>query len=166
MGSLRDERRAAVYAAEQQLRDLLERAAQFGSVDFFGSNLLLPVERRFDSLEQVAAYFGDVLAASAWSAVRAPKLRERRGAAAAHYEFERACIALPVTGGEWAWRETVLLHELAHHIVGETSADAAAHGSEFVGVFVALIEQQLGESAALILRAAFDGVGVEVGRLQ
>lgn len=161
---MKDERRAAVYAAEQQLRDLLSRSSG-GTVDFFGSQLPVPVERRFSSFAELADYLKDVLARSSWSELAAPALRPRRGAALAHYEYEAACIAIP-EAEQWAWRELVLLHELAHHIVALRTADrAAAHGPQFAGVYVELINQELGGTAALLLRAAFDGVGVEVGEL-
>jgi putative metallohydrolase (TIGR04338 family) len=90
-------------------------------------------------------------------------VRERAGNGRAHYAD--GVIALPLQGlvGErWAARESVVLHELTHHLVAHAHPGVAAHGPEFCGDEVLLVEIVLGPEAALLLRAAFDGAGIPV----
>ena len=60
----RDTQRAKVYAAEEFVRTLFDRAAEHGNrvVDFFGTQLTLPPEGRFASAPSVQRYVDDVLA--------------------------------------------------------------------------------------------------------
>src|SRR6201999_658475 len=62
--SARDSQRSKVYAAEEFVRTLFDRAAEHGStsVGFFGTQLTLPPEARFGSLAAVQRYIDDVLA--------------------------------------------------------------------------------------------------------
>ncbi|RIK09712.1 MAG: TIGR04338 family metallohydrolase, partial [Acidobacteria bacterium] len=64
MTRLRDTRRTAVYEAESLVRTMFDRADERGLrvVELAGSQLTLPVERRFASLESVQAYVDSVLA--------------------------------------------------------------------------------------------------------
>ena len=135
--SARDTQRSRVYAAEQFVRHLFDHAAQHSSrvIDFFGESITLPPEARFASVESVQRYVDDVLAMPAVAAIRpfpGPlAVRSRRAATAAHYENGGGVgvIAVPdQVGAEWAMRELVVLHEIAHHLC----AAAPAHGSEFV----------------------------------
>ncbi len=63
-GAVRDAQRSKVYAAEEFVRTLFDRAAEHGSssVEFFGAQLTLPPEARFGSLDAVQRYVDDVLA--------------------------------------------------------------------------------------------------------
>ena len=160
----RDQHRSAVYAAEEQWARQLARG---GAIDFFGSPLQVPTERRFADIASVQAYVDAVLGLigiiTQWPGAGPVRGRERRGAGRAHYVD--GVIALPITGavGErWAARETVVLHELAHHLVARSHPGAVAHGPEFCGDELRLVEIVLGPEAALLLRAAFDGAGVPV----
>ena len=88
----RDAQRARVYAAENFIRTMFDRAAERGNpvVDFFGTSLTLPPEARFSSAETVQRYVDDVLAHPAvrerWPVVSPLRVRARRGHTAAHYE--------------------------------------------------------------------------------
>ncbi|MBC7373039.1 MAG: TIGR04338 family metallohydrolase, partial [Frankiales bacterium] len=134
-----------------------------------GSSLLLPSERRLGSLESAADYCERVLALPEVVAVAGvltpPALRTRRGARVAHWE-PPGVIALPVPihGEPWALRETVLLHELAHH-VAELSGLARGHRPPFPAVMLLLVQAVLGEQAAFALRVDYGGERVQVGRL-
>jgi hypothetical protein len=59
--SARDSQRSKVYAAEEFVRTLFDRAAEHGStsVEFFGTQLTLPPEARFGSLAAVQRYCDD-----------------------------------------------------------------------------------------------------------
>ncbi|CAN5231878.1 hypothetical protein BH24ACT10_BH24ACT10_18700 [soil metagenome] len=97
--------------------------------------------------------------------VDVPALRTRRGGRAAHWE-PPGTIALhvPPHGEPWALRETVLLHELAHH-AGETTGRCRGHRAPFPAVVLLLVGAVLGEEAALALRVEYGEHDVEAGVL-
>lgn len=159
--SVRDGQRSRVYDAEGLVRRMFDRADEGGSrtVELYGSQITLPVERRFASVESVQSYVDRVLTLNwvraQWGRAGEPvTVRARAGAAAAHYETAGAVLAVPLhTGGSaWALREFVILHEIAHHL-GEPDADVAAHGPEFCSRYVELVDGVIGPEAALVLRA-------------
>ncbi len=162
--SAHDTQRAKVYAAEEFVRTVFDRAAEHGSrtIEFFGTNLTLPPEARFSSVESVQRYVDDVLALGSvrarWPDIAALTVRSRRGRTAAHYErdVDGAVIAVPQRGTRWALRELVVLHEIAHHV-----CDAEpAHGPEFVATFCALAEAVMGPEVAHVLRVVYAKEGV------
>ena len=166
----RDSQRARVYRAEDSWAarlDVARRGAALATVG--GSAVLLPSELRFGSLAAASAYAESVLALPAVVALAGrlapPELRPRRGQRAAHWE-PPGVIALPVPrhGEPWALRESVLLHELAHH-VGETAGLTSGHGAPFPAVQLALVQAALGVEAAFALRVAYGEENVEVGVL-
>lgn len=165
----RDIQRAKVYDAEQLVRGVFDRAQEFGhrTVEVYGSQLTLPVERRFASVESVQSYVDKVLALNwvraQWDRAAAPvRVRARAGASAAHYEPVDAVLAVPLHTGATAWalRELVVLHELAHHLA---LADEVAHGPEFCTRYVEVVDGVIGPEAALLVRATFAGCGVRFG---
>ncbi|MFC9893400.1 TIGR04338 family metallohydrolase [Nocardia sp. NPDC127579] len=168
--SVRDSQRARVYDAEQLVRGVFDRADEFGSrtVDLYGSQLTLPIERRFASVASVQAYADRVLALNwvraQWDRASIPvRVRSRAGATAAHYEAADAVLAVPLhTGGTaWALRELVVLHELAHHLESATD-DLAPHGPEFCSCYLELVDGVIGPEAALLLRATLLNCGVRL----
>lgn len=165
----RDTQRAAVYAAEDQLARLLDRAGAGAAVEFFGSTLTLPPERRLADLASAQRYVDAVLALPSvtgrWPGLPPVRVRARAGGGRAHYE--RSVIALPTerADGRWAGRETVVLHEVAHHLAAHSpSADnEPAHGPTFTAALCLLLEVAIAPEAAALLRASYDGTGVTVG---
>ena len=159
----RDSHRSAVYAAEDQIAALLARG---GEVDFFGSSITLPIERRFADVRSIQAYADAVLGLPTvrrdWPTCGAVSVRERAGSSRATYERDGSVIAIPLAGPppRWAARELVVLHEVAHHLAYSKDRDIAAHGPEFIATMGVLVEIVIGPEVALVLRAAFDGVGV------
>ena len=165
-----DAQRARVYRAEDDWvarLDAARRGAPLARVG--GSSLVLPAERRFGTLDAAAAYGAAVLAltdvVAAFGALPAPQLRVRRGAGKAHWE-PPGVIALPVPrhGEPWALRESVLLHELAHH-AGALSGRAGRHEPPFPAVMLLLVRAALGEQAAWLLRVEYGTRRVTVGDL-
>lgn len=161
----RDAQRAKVYAAEEFVRTLFDRAAERGtpSVEFFGAQLTLPPEARFASAASVQRYIDDVLALPAvrqrWPAIGPLSVRSRRAATAAHYENHDGAgvIAVPERrGGDWAMRELVVLHEIAHHL----SDARPPHGPQFVTTFCTLAEVVMGPELGYVLRAVYANEGV------
>ena len=151
--------RSSVYAAEDQWSAVLDRG---GLVDFFGSRLDVPQQRRFGDLDSVRRYVDAVLTLPSVVERWAPEsvaVRERAGQAKAHYEPSTATIAIPLKT-MWAARESVLLHEIAHHLRG--SADEDWHGPRFRQTMCGLVSIVLGDPAALLLRAGYEEAGVRV----
>jgi putative metallohydrolase (TIGR04338 family) len=161
----RDSQRAKVYAAEEFVRTLFDRAAQHQSpaVEFFGTQLTLPPEGRFGSVAAVQRYVDDVLALSAvrqrWPSVSPLRVRARRAATAAHYESSDGAgiIAVPDRDtADWALRELVVLHEVAHHLCQAEPP----HGPEFVATICALTELVMGPELGHVLRVVYAKEGV------
>jgi putative metallohydrolase (TIGR04338 family) len=160
----RDHQRSSVYAAEQFVRTLFDRAAEHGNpvVDFFGAQLTLPPEGRFASVAAVQRYADEVLAlptvGARWPDVGPLRVRARRGVTAAHYERtgDTATIAVPERHTTWALRELVVLHEIAHHLCRVEPA----HGPEFVATFCALTEMVMAPEVAHVLRVVYAKEGV------
>ncbi|MDT7537618.1 MAG: hypothetical protein QOI82_1203 [Actinomycetota bacterium] len=166
----RDAQRARVYRAEDAWAarlDVARRGAPLATVG--GSALLLPAERRFGSLAAASSYAEKVLDLPAvvrlGGRLAAPALRPRRGQRAAHWESP-GVIALPVPrhGEPWGLRESVLLHELAHH-VGESAGLTSGHRAPYPALMLVLVEAVLGAEAAFALRVAYGEENVEVGVL-
>ncbi|MFD6880855.1 TIGR04338 family metallohydrolase [Rhodococcus sp. NPDC060084] len=164
MTRVRDIRKSAVYDAEAMVRRMFDLADERGlrTVDVAGSSVTLPVERRFASLDSVQRYVDAVLALD-WVRARWPRaavpvrIRVRAGNTAAHYENDCATIALPEhrANRAWAFRELVVLHELAHHLDPQDPDDPteAAHGAGFVDRFLTLVGEIIGAEAVFVLRA-------------
>lgn len=155
---------SAVYAAEDQWSALLDRG---GVVDFFGSRIDVPMQLRFADVPSVQAYVDRVLAVEAVRAaypdagplvVRASRSRTR-----ARYLPAEQVIELP--GELWAGRESVVLHETAHHLacsrgIPPARSSSRWHGADFRMAMGVVVSQMLGEPAALLLRAGYDAAGV------
>jgi putative metallohydrolase (TIGR04338 family) len=154
----RDTQRAKVYAAEEFVRTLFDRAAERGNrvVDFFGTQLTLPPEGRFGSVAAVQRYVDEVLAHV--GAERPLMVRARRGVTAAHYARldDDATIAVPDGRSTWALRELVVLHEIAHHL----SDAEPPHGPDFVATFCGLAEAVMGPEVAHVMRVVYAKEGV------
>lgn len=155
-----DPQRTRVYAAEDAWALQLD-AARRGAARAVvaGSSVLLPAELRFGTLEAAQSY------ADTWAEVPV-RLRERKGQTQAHWESPDV-IALPVPryGEPWALRESVLLHELAHHRAFHRHGavgSVPAHGPSYVACMLELVSQALGEHAAFVLRVELAEAGVEV----
>ncbi|BBX10604.1 TIGR04338 family metallohydrolase [Mycolicibacterium aichiense] len=161
----RDSQRSRVYAAEEFVRTLFDRAAQHSSrtIDFFGTQLTLPPEGRFASIPSVQRYVDEVLALPAvtarWPDPGPLSVRPRRAATAAHYENVdgTGVIAVPDrSAADWAMRELVLLHEIAHHLTPQ----GAAHGPAFVATFCELAALVMGPEVGHVLRVVYAKEGV------
>lgn len=168
--STRDSQRSRVYRAEDSWAARLD-AARRGAVlaTVGGSSLLLPGERRLGSLAAAGDYAASLLGRSdvvvAVGRVAPPALRLRKGVAAAHWEPPGVvALPVPVHGEPWGLRETVLLHELAHH-VGETTGRSRGHRAPFPALVLLLVEAALGQEAAFALRVDYGQHDVEVGSL-
>ncbi|KUI30778.1 hypothetical protein AU195_05170 [Mycobacterium sp. IS-1496] len=163
----RDTQRAKVYAAEQFVRTLFDRAAERGNqvIEFLGAQLTLPTEARFASVASVQAYVDRVLAhphiRHGWPEAGPLTVRARRGVTAAHYEVAdgRAVIAVPERQTTWALRELVVLHEITHHLCRAEPA----HGPAFASTFCEVAEAVMGPEVSHVLRVVYAEEGVRLG---
>ncbi|MEX2289964.1 MAG: TIGR04338 family metallohydrolase [Mycobacteriales bacterium] len=166
----RDSQRARVYRAEDAWAARLDAARRGAALATIGgSALLLPAERRLGALPAARDYAARVVAlpevVAVFGAVRPPSLRTRRGVRAAHWESPGTiALPVPVHGEPWALRETVLLHELAHHLA-ESTGRARGHRPPYPSVVLLLVQLVLGDEAALALRIEYGEHDVEVGAL-
>lgn len=162
-----DSQRSRVYAAERELEFIL---ANGGTIEHFGSTFTLPAERKFGNVDSVAPYLRKVLAFA--PVARLPRasvpvtVRERRGNTLAHYERDTSTIAIPPYGlgsktqQGWALRETLVLHELAHHLCPDSDP---GHGPVFVAHELYLVEHVIGPEAAHLLRVSCYEHNVKIG---
>ena len=144
-----DRERAAVYAAEDQWSAALDRG---GEIDFFGSHLVLPVQLRFGDLAAMQVFVDAQCATD--PALGQVRVRARRGQARAHYAD--GVIAIPMETG-WACRESVLLHELAHHAA---RGAPPPHGPAYRLAMLDLVQRSQGEESSLLLRTCYEANGV------
>ncbi|HQR79785.1 MAG TPA: TIGR04338 family metallohydrolase [Actinomycetota bacterium] len=139
-----------LYEAERTLMFMLDHP---GTVQFMGSSLTLPVERRFGDVASVRRYLAAVREREwGYPQVPEPLVRVRKGHSQAHWAG--GVIALPDGIGRkgWAMREVVVLHEYAHHVAWHTTG-ATGHGRAFQEVYLDLLDNAVGPEAAFIVRA-------------
>jgi putative metallohydrolase (TIGR04338 family) len=158
----RDAQRGKLYAAEQQLRQLLDNANQHGLalLHVAGSSIPVPIERKFGDLDAVQRYVDVVLARWARKYGVSPQVavRARQGLAQAHYEPDTQTIAIPPHESwdrSWAMRELVVLHEVAHHL----TRTEESHGPRFVAVFEEIIGEFMGPDAGFLFRVLCHDAG-------
>jgi putative metallohydrolase (TIGR04338 family) len=156
---------SSVYGAEHQWSAVLDRG---GTVNFFGSQIHVPMQKRFADIPSVQKYVDAVLALDPvrerYPAAGPVYVRERRGQGKAHYEPSTATVAIPIVDRAFG-RESTVLHELAHHLsVSEglttTPNGTRWHGAEFRDSMLFLVSAVLGEAAALLLRAGYHSSGI------
>jgi putative metallohydrolase (TIGR04338 family) len=150
-----DRHRSAVYAAEDHLQRLL---ADGGVVDFHGSMLDIAPERKFGDLNGAQRYL-DALRATSWgySDTPRPLVVRRRGPRQASWRAPHT-IAIP-DDESWAMRESVLLHEYAHHVAFHRHGESI-HGRQFCSVLVDLMGAAMSPGVGLLLRAGFTDAGI------
>ncbi|MFT4087830.1 MAG: TIGR04338 family metallohydrolase, partial [Gordonia sp. (in: high G+C Gram-positive bacteria)] len=140
---------SAVYDAERLWSAMLDRG---GVVDFHGSHLQIPMQKRFADVPSAQRYADGLLASDvvreAYPAAGPVRVRERRGQTRAHYEPGTSTIAVPM-GDRTYGRESVLLHETAHHLSASAGLSASAsgtrwHGAQFQDAMLFLVGVALG----------------------
>jgi putative metallohydrolase (TIGR04338 family) len=94
-----------------------------------------------------------------WPTVAPLTVRARRAATAAHYESRdgTGVIAVPdLSTADWAMRELVVLHEIAHHLCDESPP----HGPQYVATLCTLAELVMGPELGHVLRVVYAKEGV------
>lgn len=161
--TVRDSGRSRLYDAERLVHRMFERAGSARTVQIAETELTLPTEVLFSSVDSVRDYVGRVLAMESVRQ-RFPRadlpvsVRARRGHRAAEYRRYSGEIAIPESrDGRWALRELVILHEVAHHLDDGTGA---AHGRGFALTLTELVGAVLGPEAGFVYRVVLADSGV------
>lgn len=150
-----------VYSAEHAITAVLDRVAAIVdpvTITVAGSSLVIPFERKFGRIEDIQCYVDRVCDKIGCSP---PRVRARASIKKAHYQLGE--IAIPTNETQaagksgWAMREIVVLHELAHHLTPGQN-----HGPHFVGAFLDLIKQFMGQETWLLALSSFDQAGVDI----
>lgn len=167
MASRRDYQRSRVYEGEHLIRRIFDRSAEYPVIEVAGSRLALPVERKFGAIEDVQRYVDKVLALGwvqeTWARSAVPvKVAEHQTDKNATYWRFASLMSFPPRRprSNWAMRELVILHELAHHLADDIEI---AHGPGFVDRQITLYGGIIGPEAALLTRVTMLDVGVRVG---
>lgn len=165
----RDDQRGRLYGAESTLRQLMlwsnDTPGAMAALPF-GVSVPLPPEAKFGNLESIQRYVETVLTTGSVVATfgrhPVPGVRERRGQQRAHYETDgtRHAIAIPDGRPAWVMRETVVLHEVAHHLDRDLGDQHGAHGRSFANTFATLLGLVMGPQAELAMRVLYDSADV------
>jgi putative metallohydrolase (TIGR04338 family) len=155
----RDTTRQHLYATEDVLRGLFDRAAQ-GSpvVEVEGITLTLPPEGRFASIPSLQEYCDRVCDIIGMSRVNVRATST--GDSAAYYLAAGNILAVPNGRNRWAMRELIVLHELAHKM---TPLRSASHGPEFVANYITLLDRVMAPEASLAARVIYRTSGLKEG---
>lgn len=128
-----------------------------GIVDFHGSVIDLPQQRRFGDLASVQRYL-DAVRKCSWGHPQTPRpvVRRRRGQARAHWSPPDT-VAIPEDAA-WAMTELVALHEYAHHVNWHVN-QATGHDVEFCHINRLLVSEAMAPAAGMLLLAAYHQSG-------
>ncbi len=127
---------AATYGPEWRIRQVLETP----DVPFkmHGVTITVPHERKFGHIDTVRKYVEHVCTSEGFSVpavVESKKLKNR-----AYYEPLGVRITMPnFDKARWAWREIVVLHEIAHHM-----QPFQGHSDPFQKTFADLLGKYIG----------------------
>ena len=158
----------AVYGAEFFLRDALDAAGEGdGTFEYRGMHLTMPTEYKFGELDHIQRYANWVIQVwnkqhgtdhlAVWVKEGRPNLRKK-----AYYRTGQGDIVLPKRDkGSWAWRETVVLHEIAHHLTPHHG-----HDEVFASCLAHLLEEHIGPEAGLIYRIMLDKNNIKIKEKQ
>jgi len=155
-----------IYQVEFALRDILDVANEGDrTYRIAGMELTMPVEYKFGELDHIQKYANAVIRDyNGRHGTRHKKVRVVEGRKSLHrkayYTHSMARITLPQRDrGSWAWRQVVVLHEIAHHL-----ASCHGHGVEFARVMLDLLENYVGPQAGLVYMILLDKEGITIGR--
>ena len=122
-----------VYGAEWRIQEILTTPEV--PFELHGCMLTVPVERKFGSVGAVHTYVDYVCRQQRTTTpdvVVNPRMFKQ-----AHYRW--GLITMPnFEQARWAWRECVVLHEIAHHL------STGGHGPEFQKEFKNLLDTYIG----------------------
>lgn len=128
------------YGAEWRLQKILDTPDI--AFEMHGTTVTVPVERKFGSVEVIRAYVQHVCKKEGRTAPYV--VVNNRMKAKATYSLGQ--INMPnFESARWAWREVVVLHEIAHHL-----APHGGHGPIFQKTFTHLLDKYIGAEVGWI----------------
>lgn len=152
----------ATYRAEDRFQRWLGSARPSVTIDV--TTHTPEVEARFVAPADVQRYVDRTLAHLrnggkdyGGAEQRDVRVRARRGHTRAEYGLGVLSIPSFEFGGSWALRESVVLHEIAHHL----AAPGAGHGAAFRATFIRLLEDIGKPVWAELMHLAFASEGLE-----
>lgn len=147
-----DRHRGAVYQAEESVAAVMR--SRYRTVRIRGQVVQLPAEITLGTLAAVQAFSDEVLAepttVARYPGRGAVTVEAKRGFRSATYSAGRIRVPAVDPRGRWAMAQAVVLHECAHHLVGEPG-----HGRAFRDALRHLYRVQLGEGAEALLEHLF-----------
>lgn len=146
----------AIYDAERSVQFILDQQFENPLINIARSTIEVPKELKFGDIASVQRYADLVTDRVGCTRVKAVEQSKRASLRAFYRGGE---IHFPVQSGRWAMRETVVLHEIAHHITEDWEDP---HGAVFAGNLLDLVETMMGPAAAFIMRVTFHQTGIEV----
>ena len=158
----------AVYGAEFFLRDALDVAGEGdGTFELRGMHLTMPTEYKFGELDHIQRYVNAVIKdynlstgsnhKPVWVVEGRANLRKK-----AYYKTGQGEIVLPKRDkGSWAWRQVVVLHEVAHHLTS-----GHGHDEVFASCLAHLLEEHIGPEAGLVYRVMLDKNNIKIKEKQ
>jgi putative metallohydrolase (TIGR04338 family) len=150
-----DRSRAAVYLAEDHVAAGMDSPTRAVVID--GALHSLPPPLVFGEIDAMQRYADAVLAHPATLELAPDPGRVQvvtaRGFRRATYRAGVISIPAANRRGQWAMRDTVLLHELAHHL-----ADGHGHGPAFRAILVRLYRTHVSTGAAMLLARGFQHI--------
>lgn len=148
-----------VYDAENEFCGFIDNAWQSPLVQLGPVAVLVPAERKFRSVNEVNMFIVEL---GRRLSFHAPRVVGKVGQEYALYDPSTHVMAIP-SGGHWALRETVILHELSHAV--SQDRDSAGHGPKFTRTFLNIIDVIMGDDAALLMTALYRKHGVRVAEV-
>lgn len=148
-----------VYAAEFNLRSMFDHAGEHRNAIVSGVTLTLPDERKFGALETVQCYVDWVLDYVSDTYPSTPcTVVEGHGNLRKHAYHCGSQITLPQRDRTaWAWREIVVLHEIAHHLTPGHEHDAV-----FAGCLAFLLSEVIGPEAGWAYTVLLANEGINI----
>lgn len=151
--------KAQVYSAEDRLAEIFRNTAVSRTTEIKGATLTLPDERRFGALETVQRYVDHAVKVCADVYPVGPcEVMVGRSTLKRKAYWRDGKITLPrLETTDWAWRELVVLHEVAHHLT-----PWHGHDSIFAGAFVHLLNEMMGPEAGWLASVLYMDNGVTI----
>lgn len=121
------------YGAEWRLAKILDTP----DVPFtmHGCTVTVPVERKFGHIDTVRAYVNHVCTKEG----RTPPKVVVNNRLKTKATYCLGTITMPSFDAPWAWRESVVLHEIAHHL-----CPSVGHGPHFQKTLARLLDKYIG----------------------
>lgn len=150
----------AAYRAEWSLDFLLSNATEESrTATIGGATVVIPNEYKFGHIDTIRDYVNRVIDrvnADLGTNHGHVTVTEGRKTLCKKAYYINGNITVPQRDkGEWAWRQTVVLHEVAHHLT-----PWHGHDSVFTGMLAYLFDEFIGPEAGFMYRVLLSNEGI------